>query len=543
MPIMKTRSLSASLTPIFSALVVLALLLGSIGTGSSQAAPLLPGQLQAPTASIVVTSGGDPDLSNSSTCLTASPCTLRRAVIQARAAAKPVSIQFNIPTSDSSYNSTYGIWKIQFGGISSSSNASLHYLNGGITIDGTTQPGERTSGPKIILVGYNTGQLDGLKLGETAAQNGNIIRGLGFQNFKTHIYINSASNLIENNWFGLNDAGTEISFRASGVADDGSGNAGITVSANVINNVIQHNVFAGLMGVAATIGGDNSTFSDNYVGTTANGTVPAKQTDPALICSPVDWLGGGGISLSGSSNLVENNIFAGLRLHVDPPTIQADTIRMSGNNHIIRNNKIGLDSASAEIGVCGRGIYLLSGAELNQITTNTIVKPGLSGISLNDTVGVSTTDANTLRGNVIKKITPWGERADSTSPEDAIQVTKSMPLAFRNFKPAKVTVIDGVSVTGASGTGSLCPNCVIELFLEDLDAINESLSSLVVVTADGSGNWTATLPAALTPGQGIRTTSTTAAYGTIASLSAGTTTGLSDVYTPVQRVFVPVCKK
>jgi hypothetical protein len=547
---MNPKPVSSFVTPVFITVMLLAGLFSLLGTGYSQAASLdlaeenllLP--QTTPVTTITVNSGTDPDTSNSTTCTT-SPCTLRRAVIQARnlpANQKPVLIAFNIPAqAEEGYNSTLNIWRIQFRGISTDGSA-VRYLTGSIIIDGSTQPGGRSVGPKIILVGPGTGQSDGFKLGATATQNANEIRGLGFQNFKTHMYINSAGNLVENNWFGLSDDGTEIALRAGG-ADDGSGNTGVSVSANVSNNDIQYNVFAGLAGVAAAINGDDTTFANNYVGTKADGRVTGKQTDPSLVCSPVDWLGGSGLSLSGSRNLVEKNIFAGLRIAVSPPTIQADTIRVSGDHHIIQTNKIGLDSANAEIGVCGRGIYLQGGTKFSQITTNTIVKPGLSAISLNDTPVVSTTDANTLRGNVIKKITPWGEIEGNASPEDAIQVTKSLPTAFRNFRPGKVTSINGVTVSGASGTGSPCPNCIIELFLEDSDDISESLQSLAVVTADASGNWTATLSAALTAGQKLRTTSTTAAYNTIAGLNAGTTTGFSELYSAEKQLYIPFVRK
>jgi hypothetical protein len=548
---MKTKIRFHHCPTVLSVFILLAFMLGSIGSSPSQAASLEqenhPQSLQTdPVTTITVNSGTDPDTSDSRTCMTHTPCTLRRAVVQARglsAAEKPVLIAFNIPAQAiEGYNSTLNIWKIQFSGISSSSNSALRYLNGSIIIDGSTQPGGRASGPKVILVGSGTGQWDGLKLGETATQNANEIRGLGFQNFKTHIYINSASNIIENSWFGLSDNGTDIVLRGGGV-DDGSGNTGISVGANVGYNSIQSNVFAGLAGVAAALNGNDSTFAHNYVGTTANGSVPGKQTDPSLICTAVDWLGGSGVSLSGSRNLVDDNIFAGLRIAVVPPTIQADTIRMSGDHHIIRNNKIGVDSANTEVGVCGRGIYLQGGTKFSQITTNTITNPGLSAISLNDTPVVSTTDANTLRGNVIKKSTPWGEIEGNNSPEDAIQVTKSLPTAYRNFIPAKVTLINGLNVSGTNGTGSLCPNCVIEIFLEDPDTINESLKSLAVVTANASGDWNATLPAILTAGQGLRTTSTTAQFNTITGLSAGTTTGLSQYYPAENLVYLPLCRK
>jgi hypothetical protein len=84
---------------------------------------------------------------------------------------------------------------------------------------------------------------------------------------------------------------------------------------------------------------------------------------------------------------------------------------------------------------------------------------------------------------------------------------------------------------------------VIEVFLDDNDAITETLQSLAVVTASAQGTWSAVLPAALTQGQGLRTTSTTAQFNTIAGLSAGTTTGLSPLYGAKYSVYLPMVKK
>lgn len=501
-----------------------------------------------PVTTITVNSGKDLDTSDGTTCAgqPTQPCTLRRAVIQARnlpAAQKPVLIAFDIPaTADEGYDSTLQIWKIQFAGISSNANAALRQLNGNIIIDGSTQPGGRPSGPKIFLVGAGTGQWDGIKLGENATHTGNEIRHLGFQMFKTHIYATSHSNVIEHNWFGLHANGTEIVLRGGG-ANDGSGNTGISVGANLTNNAIRHNVFTGIAGVAAAINGNDTIFANNYIGTTANGTVPGKTTDPSLICTQWDWLGGGGISMSGTRNIVENNVFAGLRINVVAISTQADTIRMGGTYHIIRNNKIGFDAQNNEIGVCGRGIYLLSGTRFNQMTGNQIVEPGLSAISLNDTPTVSTSDANTLRSNTIKRGSPWGQVDGNPEPEGAIQLGPGIHAAFRNFKPAQVTVIDGLTVQGTAGAGSPCPNCIVELFLDDMDGVVEALESLAVVTANAQGNWTATLSAPLPDGYGLRTTSTSGQHNTIPGMSAGTTTGLSQLYVTGYDLYLPAIIK
>jgi hypothetical protein len=489
---------------------------------------------------ITVTSGTDPDDSKSKTCYTdpigppgppTSPCTLRRAMVEASAldaSARPILIKFDIPaTAGEGYDASLDAWIIDL--YETTETLALGRLKDGqITIDGTTQPGGRSDGPKIILYGPSGGNKDGFVVGDVAGDDENVIRGLGFQNFKTHLYVNTDNNTIEDNWFGLSGDGTDIALRPAG-AQDGSGNTGVSVSDGADTNLIQNNVFAGLAGVAAAINGNDNTFANNYIGTTADGTVPEKQTDPDLICTPEDWLGGSGISMDGVGNIIEDNIFAGLRLEVELPTIQPDAIRMGGDEHIIRNNLIGVDADGTSVGVCGRGIYLVNAPEFNELTDNTIVNTGYSAISINDVLA----DADTLRGNIIKQTNNWGEIEGNAKPEDAIQLGSSLPDVYENFKPAKVTSIEGTTVTGTSGDNSLCEDCTIEVFLDDTDIITEALQSLAVVDADADGNWTATLPFELSDTQGLRTTSTTPHYNTISGMSAGTTTGLSELYLAV----------
>lgn len=492
---------------------------------------------------ITVNSGTDPDTSDSRTCLTHSPCTLRRAVVQARnlpAGDRPVLIAFDIPAEPSEgYDADLEIWKIEFSGISSQTNAAVRYLAGRTVIDGTTQPEGRTEGPSIILVGPGDGQWDGIKVGETQFQSENHIRGLGFQNFRTAMYLSSKENVVKDCWFGLNDSGTAPLLRDQNDPSRGSGNTGIAFSATADGNLVTNNYFLGLNGVAAAIRGEDNTFSDNFIGTRSDGRVTEKLTDPDLICTPVDWLGGGGISVADTDNVIHGNLFAGIRLPVSQFSLQGDTIRVSGQRHEITDNVIGGDLDDETIGVCGRGIYLTDSPKNLLVQKNQIIDPQLSAISLNG----SLYDGTTLRTNMITKTSPWPQVDDNPEPEDAIQLGPGLPAAFREFQPARVTTIDETSVEGTSGNDSPCPNCVIELFLDDADGIVQALSSLAVVTADAGGNWTAVLSQPLDDGQGIRTTSTTAQYNTIPNISAGTTTGLSQLYTlqpDAHRIFLPL---
>jgi hypothetical protein len=548
----RTQALSLSLLTSACLLALLFLLVGAIQPARARGSQL--NSRRPPLTTITVNSSKDLNTSMSETCLSKTPCTLRRAIVQARnveASQRPVLINFNISQeATENYDAALGIWKIPL--LTTSDASVLRRINGQIIIDGSTQPGGRSDGPKIILVGPgSTGNKDGLVVGDVAGNDENEIRGLGFQNFKTHMYLNTNNNLIENNWFGLNDEGTAPYLRNNN-PQDGSGNTGISVSDASSNNLIQNNVFLGLDGVAAAINGEQNTFKNNYVGTAADGTTPGKVTDPDLICTSDDWLGGGGISISGViyggiNHRIENNIFAGLRQEIFAASTQPEAISVHGTYHLIQHNQIGVDSQSHEVGVCGRGIYLIGSPHDMQVISNTIVDTGLSALSLNDPLY----DAVLLRYNTVEKTQPWIQVTGKMRPESAIQINPSLPDPFEFFIPAEITSISGTAVSGTNGAGSPCPNCVIEVFLDDTDTITEALKSLAMVTANGSGNWQATLPDSLNDNQGLRTTSTTAKMNTISNISSGTTSGLSELYIeadppPVDtrhKVYLPLARR
>lgn len=523
-----------------SMILVLTLILSFMVNRPGQAAPPQTTHNEITETIITVDSGRDIDTSMSKTCVSDTPCTLRRAIVQARnvpIANRPVRIQFNIPaTVAEGYDATLQIWKVNV--LTTSDPSVFRRLNGQIIIDGSTQPGGRTNGPKIILVGPGTGQKDGFIVGDVGGNNGHEIRGLGFQNFKTHIYLNTIGNLIENNWFGLSDDGLSAYIRG-GNLQDGSGNTGIAFASEADTNIVRNNHFLGLAGVAAAIRGEGNEFSNNVIGLNRNGLAPGKETSPSLVCTPVDWFGGGGISVTDTGNLIQDNVLAGLRLQVSVWSLQTDAIRVSGQEHIIEGNQIGYDVANHEIGVCGRGIFLSDGPQSLMVRENRIVEPGLSAISANGVLY----NENTLRGNTVKKTTPWPEIEGNPKPEDAIQMGTSLPDPLELFVSAEVTSIEGTAVIGTAGQNSPCPNCVVEVFLDDNDMIVEALESLGITTANANGQWSFTLPYELSSGQGLRTTSTTAAYNTIPNIYAGTTAGLSELYEAGVSVYLPLLRK
>ncbi len=516
---------------------VLATLPATAGAPTAPQAPADP----TPTYWLTVTTtsdvgGSDP---NGETCKTHSPCTLRRAINEARLYSAPgevFHIGFDIPAGDPGYDAVNGVWTITVN--SDNSGFETHAFRefgvyGKVIIDGTTQPGGRpfTAGPRIVLRGDNKKGAFNLTGGR------NVIRGLAFQGFADNMVTIPATNenLVEQNWFGLNVAGNDVYLRNPARLEDGSGEAGIYAQrsgSNGTTNTIQNNVLLGFKGAAINVQGNYNSVLSNTVGTRADGTVPAVRADRK--CKPNahynNWFPGAGIDVFGRGNLVAHNRIVGLLWPSnDPFNTPDDAISVTGWEHIVRDNVIGLTSDDVPFGTCGEGIQVggVSGAHFIQVRDNLIVGAhGAAGILVAGGPLGYDLDAVTVQGNVILG-----------SKVQAFDFSPNVPTALRLFNPAAVTNIAGVNVTGTSGADSLCAECVIEVFLDNHDTVTETLESLGTTTADSNGNWSFTLPRALALTEGLRTASTTAvdgqihnASGTI-TYSAGTTTRISDIYT------------
>jgi hypothetical protein len=461
-------------------------------------------------------------------------CTLRRAINQAYAAGdRPVYINFDIPTSDPGYDPGLGVWKITLTG---STAYDLRELNGQTFLDGTTQSGGRSDGPKIIVDGQGS-KNNGLIL----RNNDNTVRGLAMQNFlNSHITLSSDGNTVWDCWFGLSDDGTTLS---SGNDTTPEGGSGVALAATADLNTIRDNVFAGFFETAAAIRGNNNLFTGNRVGTRADGTVPIPAQYDKHPCLPGAWNGGVGITVADDNNQIggptvaDGNVFAGLFLDASASSTQAPAMDVSGDGHLIQNNVIGLDANGEVTGVCGRGLDFGNAPSGMQVLDNTIVETGLSAILMNG----STLNGNTLQGNLIQRDSPWpGAQGFNSFPEDAIAYGATVPSALKTFQPAQITEVDGTAVTGAAGIGSPCPFCTIEVFLDNTNGVTETLQSLDLVNANASGTWSAALPAPLEPGQGLRTMSTVPDSFTVTGLEAGTTSNLSALQAARYRIFLPM---
>lgn len=450
-------------------------------------------------------------------------CTLRRALLEASArpqADRPITIQFNLAPADPNADlEVSGTWTLPIEDpLPRLRTDTILNINGQVTIDGATQPGGRSDGPKIIIA-TNDNSL------EVESEN-NVIRNLAFKGGGV-IFLKENGNIVENIWMGLSDDGASIVFRTPGQPMRMAG-GGINIAAD--NNIVRNNVISGAFARAIDIdGGSNNLVENNLIGTRANGTVPtvpaAAQCLRSLSLDPQNWYGGWGIALSGSNNQILNNRIAGLHIVQTANSTPPMALEIFGSNHEIRDNIIGVDSAGTTVGVCGQGIKV-SGSG-TQILDNTIVG-SRTGFEEGEPAAIVASDTSPLFG----QITVRGNLVED-GPGRIYEFGPGIPAILRTFQSARITSIDNTTLVGTNGDGSPCPNCLIDFYLDDDDAIGEALAHLGSALADSAGDFSFTLGQPLAPGQGIRTGSTTQSAGVIGSYLAGTTAEISKLYLPM----------
>ena len=476
-------------------------------------------------------------------------CTLRRAVLEASArplADRPIMIEFNIPKADPNYDSSLDLWEVQI------DESYVWMLEGGqITIDGSSQPGGRTDGPKI-MINNNRDNLATFGRSLDVLDSGNTIQDVGFHGGGL-LVLDGPGNVVENIWMGLSNDGLEMKLAstASTQAMRSMARGGILLpSANSDNNKILNNIIIGTQSPAIEIsaGGDDNQLIGNWVGMNAQAEVAISSTyisctrdldyDPSL------WYGGDGIEVFGDDNLIADNYLAGLHYTQSLSALPPTAIAVHGTNNDIADNVVGRDRNGSRVGVCGQGIVV--GGDQVTVTRNDVLfsRNGFSsatiGSELDTAILVDEFDPLTA--------TPWIEVWNNTisgldQSEASYYATRfdgpGVASPMINFVPAKVTEIAGTTVSGTNGdtlgggSSQPCPNCTIYLYLDDLDDRVEALGLLGTATADANGDWTTTISQSLSSGQSLRTQSRANADGLMHTYGAKTTSRLSDdLYAP-----------
>jgi hypothetical protein len=462
-------------------------------------------------------------------------CNLRRALVEAShrpPADRPILVKFDLPLTDTNYYSDTQTWEIVME--AAYWEDGLIYNNvsepdGYVTIDGDTQPGGRDNGyPKIIINSENS---------LTVLSENNTIRKLAF-NGGGGIFLNSVTtgggiggyNTVESVWVGLHADGMEIVPTSNPNVTLAGGGIDIKSSHNVISDVI---VTGSNIGIRNQTQGDWNVIRNSYIGTRGDTTIPeARLTCTASnVYNPEQWYGGWGIQfLGGSYNQVLSNTIAGVHSPHSSTETYPPAISTAGEANLFMNNVIGIDGADSEVGTCGQG-FDVSGHNI-QIRQNEIYgsrssyidgdtgDPTEGAIYINDSS--PTARKVTVRNNVVR---------DSTTK--VIEFGPSIPEALRLFDPPRIFIITGTLVVGETEVGSDCPNCLIELYLDDLDSGQDALELLTTAVVDdvaGTARFTATLDSPLPPNHGIRLTATTQDDYIIGDFLAGTTTRMSPAY-------------
>jgi hypothetical protein len=480
-------------------------------------------------------------------------CTLRRAVLEAGVrpdSDRPIDIVFDIPTSDPNYDPVLGLWEVQIDSsfIWEINRRFISDDGGQVTIDGATQPTGRDDGPRIMI---NTNSENSPIFGRSleVRTSNNVIRNLGFKG-GGQIILYEGGNLIENNWMGLRNDGTRLSLAstASSQARRSMARGGIIMpNEDSDNNIIRNNTIIGTFerAIRVTSGGDNNEISNNFIGTNASGIVPVDGTIDCFRDPDYNgklWYGGQGIQVTGTNNTIIGNVLAGLHVTQainDTPPI---AMEIAGINNLVTDNTIGLDAAGNEIGVCGQGM-LIQGTE-GLVTENTLFFTR-NGFDQGD-VGTEFDAAIIMQsftgqggGDPDRWMRVWNNLIDGGDfVESNFHAYRfagpGVPIEMRQFIPAKVTSIEGTTVSGTNGDplplgpDTSCPNCTIYLYLDDRDDRIEAFELLGTATADANGDWTTTISRLLSGNEGIRTQSESNAPDVMHIYDAQTTTRLSD---------------
>ena len=496
-------------------------------------------------------------------------CTLRRAILEAGKRPdedRPITINFNIPTSDPNYDATLDLWEVQ---IDASFEWQLYRRfvtddGGQVTIDGNSQPGGRTDGPKIMInTNADNNPLAGRSL-EINSSN-NIIRNLGFHG-GGQIIMYEGNNLVEGVWMGLTNDGSAMKL-ASEIDDQAmqaEARGGIIMPNSASdNNTIRNNRIIGAFerAIRVTSGGSGNVIEDNFIGMDASGNIPLPSRS-GFDCTRDQffddtlWYGGEGIQVTGSNNIIRNNTMAGLHKTQTANETPPIAMEIYGTNNMVTGNIIGRDADGDDIGICGQGL-LFGGNE--SIATKNVFVFTRNGFEPNDVDteadAVMITQSFTGRGTgePPRWIKVWDNYIDGGDNIEANYHSyrfgnPGVNEDLRKHIPAKVTSISGTSVSGTKGDKQFgldpetdCGSCTVFLYTDDQDDRIESFELIGTGTFNAAGTtWTGTLDRPLAAGERLRTQNMTTNDTTIISdavppieyYAAETTSRLSDDFYP-----------
>ena len=307
----------------------------------------------------------------------------------------------NGATSNTIGGATEGARNVISGGISSNNGRGV-LINGtgtsqnivsgnyiGLNAAGTAAIAHTNSGV-LINQGATNNTIGGATAASRNVISGNTLAGVAIGN------TTSTGNVIQNNWIGINAAGTAAipNLEAGiGFIDNSSGNS-------AIDNVVSGNAKMGIgfLKFGTTVGSSNNIVRGNKIGTNPAGTAAIPNTGYGI-----NLVNGSSGNTIGGTTAADRNIVSGNTL---------DGIRLSDSgttNNIILGNYVGVASdGTTALANQSSGVRIEGGASSNRIGTNgdgtgdanerNIISGNLvDGISVQDTG----TANNVIAGNWI----------------------------------------------------------------------------------------------------------------------------------------------
>ncbi len=249
---------------------------------------------------------------------------LRQAIIDANNSAGTDIVEFNIPGA--------GVHTIEpLTSLPTSTD---------ITIDGTTQPGYASGGPKLIElsgVNYEFNTFPDFFFDNGLVVNNNsTVKGLAVNRFYTGILVQGSNNHIAGNYIGTDPTGSVGLANHQGVYTQFGTNNVVGTNSDGVNDTDERNVISANEFVGVYMGGDHTLVAGNYIGTDATGSY-------ALDVRQFTGIRGGGFDGKIVGNLVSGN---------------SEGINPAGDNLKVQGNYIGYDK-SGQYGIPnGHGIFL-----------------------------------------------------------------------------------------------------------------------------------------------------------------------------------------
>ncbi|MBM3131253.1 MAG: right-handed parallel beta-helix repeat-containing protein [Chloroflexi bacterium] len=373
-------------------------------------------------------------------------------------------------------------------GIRLTAGAYTNFIGGGGAADPNTIDWNGWDGISILESNNNLIQRN--RIGVIAGGRGNFQAGIYLQDAHANTIVsneisanawagvwanNSNYNTIKGNIIGTNDAGT---------AALANGNDGVALTNNAHDNTIggttsaDRNIISGNShcGIRLRDGAYNNTIDYNLIGLDALGT-GAIPNGLAGVCL-----------FSGSNNNSIGTSLAGVSQYISGNTREGIYIENSSGTFVGQTNRIGV--ATDDTTARGNG---LQGAMLNG-ATNSIIQPGL--VAYNGGAGIAVI-SNAATGN---DVGPTEVRNNGGLPID-LGNDGHTPNGSRT-PPGPNNWLNYPVITGGSGNtinGTACANCTVFIYraIGNPAAPGGGGRYLQSTTANGSGNWSATLPAGM----------------------------------------------